>query len=406
MNSIDPTFKSIQTLPYINIQQSDRLVANEVFEAEMPKYLQFSTLGKIKRAAYNIFSVVFFPLGVCRLIKQKLHSAGSSMVLPSQNHPKNTDSIKKGKEYLQQKLDGTGVTIRTPDGILLDGMHFPGKKEGVNLNTSDQTIIFFNGNGENYESAGSPLKGIVTKKVINEDGQETDVQVAISYVNCNFKDFTKMGYNVFVFNYRGVQNSSGTPTREGLILDGEAALQYVNKGLKVPMDRITLFGHSLGGAISAQVAANNPEVNVCNDRSFSSLSKVAHVTFSEVHPLIGALASAAIRILGWNFDTVKAWKKIEGKKWVIYNSNDLTIKPKGSLYKGLKNTHQVAQVIKLEDTAFYNYLQRKVNKKQELLNEQEAIPLIKDLLDKNKVEWNQASAHNRKLVRRDAKAQT
>jgi cephalosporin-C deacetylase-like acetyl esterase len=60
-------------------------------------------------------------------------------------------------------------------------------------------------------------------------------------------------------------------------LDGDAAFQYIHSQKQVPQEKILLHGHSIGGGIASEVAAMHPQVNYCNDRSFSSLSKQVRV---------------------------------------------------------------------------------------------------------------------------------
>jgi pimeloyl-ACP methyl ester carboxylesterase len=55
-------------------------------------------------------------------------------------------------------------------------------------------------------------------------------------------------------DYRGFGRSTGSPTEDGLILDASAAIDWALDTVGLPPDRIVLFGHSLGTAVTAAVA--------------------------------------------------------------------------------------------------------------------------------------------------------
>jgi len=66
---------------------------------------------------------------------------------------------------------------------------------------------------------------------------------------------TAKGYNLFAFDYRGYGASDGTPTQEGCVEDGMAAVDYVMGRADVDAGRVAVWGQSLGGAIAAAALA-------------------------------------------------------------------------------------------------------------------------------------------------------
>lgn len=60
--------------------------------------------------------------------------------------------------------------------------------------------------------------------------------------------------HLLAIDYRGFGLSTGTPTEDGLITDGIAAVNWAIQVAKVPPEQIVLFGHSLGTAVSVAVA--------------------------------------------------------------------------------------------------------------------------------------------------------
>lgn len=66
------------------------------------------------------------------------------------------------------------------------------------------------------------------------------------------------GYNLFVFDYRGYGKSGGAISRQGSILDTEAALDFVRGRSEVDAERVFMIGQSLGGAVAIVTAARRP----------------------------------------------------------------------------------------------------------------------------------------------------
>jgi fermentation-respiration switch protein FrsA (DUF1100 family) len=61
----------------------------------------------------------------------------------------------------------------------------------------------------------------------------------------------------FAFDYRGYGDSEGSPDRDGVLMDAEAAYACVQRELSdVAAGPIVLFGQSMGGQLAIQVAAD------------------------------------------------------------------------------------------------------------------------------------------------------
>jgi len=86
------------------------------------------------------------------------------------------------------------------------------------------------------------------------------------------------GFNVFVFDYRGYGASGGTPSLEGLVMDGIAALRQAARLPGAETDKMIVFGQSLGGAIAiASVSGSGtpPPAAMVLEGSFYSYRGVA-----------------------------------------------------------------------------------------------------------------------------------
>jgi uncharacterized protein len=72
--------------------------------------------------------------------------------------------------------------------------------------------------------------------------------------------FHRLGYSIFIFDYRGFGKSKGSfPTEPQLYEDAETAWNHLTQTRKIPADRIIIYGHSVGGAIATDLASKHPE---------------------------------------------------------------------------------------------------------------------------------------------------
>ncbi|MBW4699225.1 MAG: lysophospholipase [Aphanocapsa lilacina HA4352-LM1] len=83
----------------------------------------------------------------------------------------------------------------------------------------------------------------------------------------------RLGFTVFLFDYRGYGKSSGPfPAEDRVYADAERAWQYLVRERRIDPGRILLYGHSLGGAVAVEMAVRHPEVaGVVVESSFTSI---------------------------------------------------------------------------------------------------------------------------------------
>jgi fermentation-respiration switch protein FrsA (DUF1100 family) len=130
------------------------------------------------------------------------------------------------------------VRFPTSDGESLHGwLH--------RRNDASWTVVIFHGNGGNLS-----------------------VQDAL------MAPFVSLDLQVLIFDYRGFGLSTGKPTQEGLLRDGEAAVAFVENQLGVPSHRLVLFGKSLGAGVAGLVARKKPPGRLILESSFESLAAV------------------------------------------------------------------------------------------------------------------------------------
>ena len=85
---------------------------------------------------------------------------------------------------------------------------------------------------------------------------------------------TAHGFSVYTFDYRGYGKSSGKPTREGLVQDGQAIIKYVCRETKKP---VFIIGQSLGGAVAVPAIALTPNNCIKSLILESTFSSYRHI---------------------------------------------------------------------------------------------------------------------------------
>lgn len=82
--------------------------------------------------------------------------------------------------------------------------------------------------------------------------------------------FHEMGQSVLLYDYRGYGGNPGTPTEEGTYRDAEAAWDWLKARGFAP-GQITLYGESLGGAVSVALATRRQAARLIVENTFTSL---------------------------------------------------------------------------------------------------------------------------------------
>ncbi len=136
-------------------------------------------------------------------------------------------------------LDFEEVTLRTKDGVALDGWYIP-------ADSAKATILFCHGNAGNI---GDRLESIA--------------------------QFHRMELSVFIFDYRGYGRSGGHSSEQGTYLDAEAAWAYLTGTKGIDSNSIVVFGRSLGGAVATWLATQHRPGALIVESSFTSVPDIA-----------------------------------------------------------------------------------------------------------------------------------
>jgi fermentation-respiration switch protein FrsA (DUF1100 family) len=124
------------------------------------------------------------------------------------------------------------VVLKTSDGVEVIVWH-------VAPQTGRPVVLYFHGNG------GS-----------------------LRYRTSRFRSLLSEGFGLVALSYRGYGGSAGHPTEAGLIADAEAAYDFASKHYAV--ERLVLWGESLGGGVAVALGANRKIGGLVLEAPFSS----------------------------------------------------------------------------------------------------------------------------------------
>ena len=90
---------------------------------------------------------------------------------------------------------------------------------------------------------------------------------------------SRLGLNIFIFDYAGYGLSRGLPSETQTEQDARDAVAYLRSRQDVDPARIVYFGKSLGGAVAVQLAVEQPPYRLVTNSTFTSLLDLARVHY-------------------------------------------------------------------------------------------------------------------------------
>lgn len=129
--------------------------------------------------------------------------------------------------------------VTTDDGERLQGWFLPPDSSGP-------VVVYFCGNAGNLVDRALLLSGFVGK-----------------------------GIGIAAVNYRGMGESTGSPSEDGVYSDAAAVYRFVTERHGVEPRRIVLWGHSIGGAVASWLAMQKPCAGLILESTFRSAKVMA-----------------------------------------------------------------------------------------------------------------------------------
>jgi uncharacterized protein len=124
---------------------------------------------------------------------------------------------------------------------------------------------------------------------------------------------------VVIPEYRGYDGLAGQPSYLGTSRDAQAALRYVREVMAVPSHDVVYFGHSLGSAVAAELAAIEPPRSLIVQSPFSSANDMSRRYF------FSAPSFVLGRISRIHFDTIARVKSLSSPVWVAHGKRDVIV---------------------------------------------------------------------------------
>lgn len=193
------------------------------------------------------------------------------------------------------------VTLTTDDAAHINGLFFP--------NTSHEAILYFHGN------AGD-----------------------LSQWQFVSEDFTALGFNFFIIDYRGYGKSTGDISETGLYKDAQAAYNYLlKKGFKP--EHIIIYGRSIGSGVAVDLASKKKSKGLVLESPFSSFPRLANEKFPFFFPSL---------YLRFRFDNLRKINDARCPVIFLHGSDDTLIPPSHSrhLFERFKGTKKMIIVDK------------------------------------------------------------
>lgn len=169
------------------------------------------------------------------------------------------------------------VILRTPDHLILNAWYIPAKNAKF-------TFLFCHGNGGN-----------------------------ISYTVDTLNIFNELGFNTFIFDYRGYGSSQGKPTEQGTYIDARTAYDWLIHDKSLRPDEIIIFGRSLGGSIAANLASEVKAKGLIIESCFTSYADIG----TKFYPYMPVKLFAR-----YKYNTAEYLKKVDCPVLIIHSRTD------------------------------------------------------------------------------------
>lgn len=169
--------------------------------------------------------------------------------------------------------------IKTADGETLHALLFKTKLNSKGL------ILYFHGNADNLQRWG---------------------KYAI--------DFTSLGYDILMMDYRGYGKSTGKPNERDLYKDALTVLRWSQDIVK--HDRLIIYGRSLGSAVASNLAtAVTPDLLILE----TPFDELRGAVYEPIKPLLYFFP------LHSNFSNKAFLPKVKCKKVIIHGTKDQVV---------------------------------------------------------------------------------
>lgn len=158
-----------------------------------------------------------------------------------------------------------------------------------------------------------------------------------------FRIFHQLGLSLFIYDYSGYGQSGGDCSEEGTQADARAAWDWLVNKQGVRPESIVLFGRSLGGAVTAQLAAD-----LCN-QGHCPAGLILESTFTSV-PDMGAHIYPWLpvrQLATYQYNSVKALSDVRLPALFAHSPNDDIVPYESgrALYEGYQGPKHFMEMV-------------------------------------------------------------
>lgn len=209
-----------------------------------------------------------------------LKTAGDSTLVSFSGEAHQPVFLKNGTDTITFDFSIESVNYKSANGNILNGWLLKPK----NI-TPTTTLLHLHGNGGCLLSQFKAISPLVEK-----------------------------GFQVFMFDYSGFGFSQGKSTRKNVLLDALSTLDYLKTRPDISTTTLLLYGQSLGGHLSAVVAAQRPDVisGLIIEGAFSSHKDIG----GHMVPVLGKI------FVKQGYSAVKSIKDFHKPVLVIHSTED------------------------------------------------------------------------------------
>lgn len=129
------------------------------------------------------------------------------------------------------------------------------------------------------------------------------------------KPFLEQGFGVLLLSYRGYGPNEGSPSENGLYLDGNSGLEFL-ASQQIPISNLVIYGESLGSGVAVELAQDKPISALILEAPFASMTETAQYHF-KFFP-----ASLLVRD---KFDSINKLKNIITRILIVHGKMDATV---------------------------------------------------------------------------------
>ena len=215
-------------------------------------------------------------------------------------------------------LLGFSVFLLCPNfGLAFSLENFPLYQPSPNILMTPDLV------GMNYENITIDANGVrlngwfiasagANRTVLYLHGSDGNIS---NYIAIAKKAIFPLRANIFMIDYRGYGQSSGTPSEEDLYQDAQAAFNYLTQTRKISKEKIIIYGFSLGAAVAVDLATKVDAAGVIIHGGFTSVADTVQEHIPE------ALAKYSVHN---KYDSLSKIGKIQEPALIIHGFYDDT----------------------------------------------------------------------------------